>query len=244
MSNKRMRCCEMTQRDYARTASICYSVIILAGLFAEFYVREPLLVANDAAATATNILASESLFRLGFAADLVMIVCDIVVAWALFGLFVPISRSLSGLVAVFRLVHAAVLGANLLNHFAALLVLKSADGTVAATMAGAPQLALFAIDAHSYGYLIAQVFFAVHCFLIGFVVLQSHPAPRLVGVLLGLAGAGYLIESGIMFLAPGLESAAAPGLVVAGLAEISFTIWLGRFGTLRSHPGRLELTSR
>lgn len=235
---------EATYRKFAKTAGISYAVIIAAGLFAEFVVRTRLLVAGDAAATAANIAAAESLFRVGFMADLVMIVCDVVVAWALFELFATVNRSLAGLAASFRLVHAAVLGANLLNHFTALLVLTPTEGAAHTTTAGAPSLALLAIEAHGYGYLIAQSFFAVHCLLVGYLVLRSQLASRAIGALMGLAGAGYSIESSIMFLAPQLEAVAAPGLVVAGVAEISFAIWLGYIGTRRSYPGPLEAKAK
>jgi hypothetical protein len=231
---------EMSHRGYARIAGVSYAVIIIAGIFAEFFVRGRLIVADNAAATAANIMAAEILFRLGFTADLVMILCDVVVAWALFGLFAKVSRSLAGLAAAFRLVHAAVLGANLLHHFAALLVLSPVEGATGAIAAGAPSLALLAIEAHGYGYLIAQVFFAVHCLLIGFLLLRSRTAPRVLGILLGLAGIGYVVESGTLFLAPRLDAATEPGLVVAGIAEISFAIWLGYIGTRRSHAGLLE----
>lgn len=236
MSPEKMDRMEAAQRGYARLAGVAYAVIIVAGLFAEFLVRGRLVVAGDAAATIANITAAESLYRFGFAADLVMVLCDVFVAWALFGLFAPVNRSLAGLAAVFRLVHAAVLAANLLNLFAPLLVLDPSAGAGGAALAVDPSPAMLAIEAHGYGYLVAQTFFAVNCLLVGYLLIRTEPAPRAIGYLMGLGGAGYLIESGIVFLVPEWEAVTAPGLVVAGIAEISFATWLGYFGTRRPLP--------
>src|SRR5262245_34461612 len=49
----------------ARIAGALWLIIIIAAAFAEFFVRGRIVVDRDAAATATNILAHESLYRLG-----------------------------------------------------------------------------------------------------------------------------------------------------------------------------------
>lgn len=207
-------------RSLARLAGFSYAILILCGLFAEFFVRQKILAGGDPHATVAQMTQNQGLYRLGLAADLLMVVCDVLVAWALYGLLQPVSRWLAGLAAAFRLVHAAVLGANLILHAVGLLLL---DGPGQSLAVPGVQVAL---EAHGYGYLIAQVFFGVHCFLLGWLMVRTALTPRILGILMAIGGLGYLGESFIIFLAPGLEAFAMPGVGIAGLTEIAFCIWL------------------
>ncbi|MCB0043352.1 MAG: DUF4386 domain-containing protein, partial [Caldilinea sp.] len=146
---------------YARIAALLYLTIIGAGIAAQFFVRGSLIVPGDAAATAQAITASESLFRLGIAGDLVMIAADIALALVFYILFRPVSHALSLLAAFFRLVQAAILGINLLNL---LQVLKLLGGADYLAVFGADQLAaqaLFYAEAHGMGYSLGLVFFGL-----------------------------------------------------------------------------------
>jgi hypothetical protein len=103
---------EASPRLKARIAGALWLIIIVAAAFAEFYVRGRIVVDGDASATATNILAHETLYRLGAAAALIYLLCDIVVALILYELLKPVSRSLSLLASVFRLAMVGVLASN------------------------------------------------------------------------------------------------------------------------------------
>lgn len=118
------RVVETSPRLWARIAGALYLITIVLGVFAEAFVRGTLIVRDDAAATATNILAHESLYRLGLAADLAMIACYIAVTLLFYVLFKPVSRGLSLLAAFFSLVGLAVLAANSLTHLAPLVLLS------------------------------------------------------------------------------------------------------------------------
>jgi Domain of unknown function (DUF4386) len=67
-------------QHYARMCGVLYLYIIVAGTFAEIFVRSRLVVPGDAAATAGNIRAHESLFRVGFSAELMHLALDVAVA--------------------------------------------------------------------------------------------------------------------------------------------------------------------
>lgn len=211
----------------ARLAGLLYLVVIVCAGFAEGYVRSGLLVPGDAAATAENIRAAEGLFRLGFSADLVAFLCDVAIAGLLYVLLAPVSRTLSLLAAWFRLLaHPAIASVNLLNHYGALLVL---DGTGLAAFEPdqLDALALLLLEAHGYGYLIGGAFFGVHCALLGWLLFRSSRFPAALGVLLAVAGGGYLLESFSFFLVPALEALASGVVVVtAGVAEVSLCFWL------------------
>ena len=80
---------------YARTAGVLYLIIIVFGISAELVLRSSLIVPGDATATAGNILGSQMLFRLGFAADSVVFISDVALAILLYVLLAPVDRTLS-----------------------------------------------------------------------------------------------------------------------------------------------------
>jgi len=213
---------------YARQAGAGYLLIIVSGIYAEFFVRGRLIVPGDAAATASNVTAAEPLFRTALASEFVMLLCDVGVALALYVVFRSVSRNLALLAAFFRLVHAAIVGANLLNSYIPLLLLGS--GLSSLGMAQQQALALMYLEAHAYGYAVGLVFFGAYCLVLGFLVLRSRYVPRLLGVLLLLAAAGYLADSFARTLLSdyaAVESTFA--LLVFGpafVAELSFALWL------------------
>lgn len=225
----------------ARIAGLLYLVIIAAGMFAEFFVRSELIAAGDAAATAANVVAAEGLFRAGIAADLLMIVSDIIVGLIFYVLLRPISQALALLAALFRLAQAAILGINLLNLFIGL-ELAQPTGAAALGADQAQALALVFFQAHSIGYALALVFFGIYLFLIGFLILRSGVIPRLLGGLLMFAAAGYLVDSFAQVLlvnysvyAPILTNVV---LLPAFTAELLLALWLllRGVGGRRSQP--------
>lgn len=123
------RIAEASPRLKAGIAGGLYLIIIVTAMFAEMVVSEMLVVYGDAAATATNILAHEALYRYGGVAMLIATVCDTAVALIFYQLFKPLSRGLALLATFFRLLPVAILAANLFNHFAPLVLLKGAPIT-------------------------------------------------------------------------------------------------------------------
>lgn len=215
-------------RTLARLTGLLYLVIIVCAGFSEGVVRSGLVVPGDAAATAENILASQGLFRLGLVMDLVAFLADAAVAVLLYILLRPVSRTLSLMAAGFRLVaHPAIGGINLLNHFGALLLLSGGASLSAFDQAQREALALLAMEAHGYGYLIAGAFFGVHLALLGYLLFRSERFPRVLGLLVGAAAVGYLVETFTIFLLP-QYTAQATGLVVATAVagEVSLCLWL------------------
>ena len=221
---------ESAQRKLARIAGLLYLIIIAAGIFAEFIVRQSLIVPGDATATAGNIMASEMLFRAGIAADLVMIMADVALAVVFYLLFKPVNNGLSLLAAFFRLAQATVLGINLLNLFFALGLISGA-GYLA--VSGADQLnslAMLFLNAHGIGYSIGLVFFGANLLILGYLVFKSGYVPKILGILLIAASLGYLIDSFAKVLLPNYaEFQPIFDLAVfmpAFIAELSLGLWL------------------
>lgn len=218
---------DTSPRTYARATGFLYLIIIVCAGFSEGYVRANMIVPGDATATANNILASEGLFRVGFAADLVAFLSDIGVAVLLYMLLKPVSNTLALLAAFFRLAQTAILGINLLNHFNALLLLSGAEYLQVFEPAQLHALVLLSLTEHAYGYLISGVFFGLHCFVLGYLLYKSDYFPRVLGVLLVLASFGYLVDCFTNFLWPNYAPT-TEWLVVATavVVELAFAFWL------------------
>jgi len=215
----------------ARIAGALWLTIIVAASFAEFYVRGRVVVDSDAAATATNILAHEPLYRLGAAAVLIYLLCDTAVALILYELLRPVSRSLSLLASFFRLAMVAILGANLLNLFAPLVLLKDLPLLTAFKADQLQALALASLKLYGQLFFSAMLFFGFHCLLIGYLIYRSTFLPRIVGALMAIAGLCYLTHSFANILSPALASSLFTYLMPLGLpGELSLTLWLLAIG--------------
>lgn len=216
-------------RSWARLAGAGYLVIIVAGLFAELGVRQAVLVPGDAAATAAAIAAAAQRYRLGLAADLLMVVTDVLVAGALYALFRAVHQSLAALGALLRVAHAATYAAVLLAMYLPLLLVGPGADT-AIPEAERQGLALLLLQLHAWGYAVALAFFGVHCLVLGWLVKRSGLVPPILGVLLMIAGGGYLLDTFARTVLLDYGAVATVlALVVfvpAVIAELSFCLWL------------------
>lgn len=211
----------------ARVAGLLYLVIFLMAPFAEFFVREGLIVAGDATATAANIRESEGLFRAGFATDLLVFVIEVAQAAILYVLLAPVSRPLALVMSFARLAQATILGLNLLNMYTGLQILTAPEYAAALGAGGTEALALVFLRAQSFGYELGLVFFALHLLALGYLVHRSGFLPRFLGILLVVSALGYLANSFAVFLVPDLAETMATVVIVAALiGELPLTLWL------------------
>lgn len=215
----------------ARSAGVAYLITIITGAFAEFFVRGNVIVSRDAGATAHNILASQSTYRLGFAADLIGSAAYLVVTLLLYELLKPVNRTLSLLAAFFSLVGIAVGALAGLGHLAPLFLLGGASYLNVFNTAQLQALALLALKLHAQGYLIAIVFFGFYEALLGYLIFKSAFWPKALGVLVSLAGLAFLINSFAIFLAlPFGDAFNNLLLALDGIGEFSLMLWLLIFG--------------
>jgi hypothetical protein len=220
------RITEASPRLKARIAGGLWLMVIAGGVTA-FVIRSSLIVRGDVAATATNILGSESLFRLGFAADLIAGLCYMGVTVLLYGLLKPVSRSLSLLAAFFGLAGVAIGSATSLTQLASLVLLGSGQDSSAFTTSQLQAMALMSLRVYGQGFLIAMVFFGLQCILIGCLIVRSNFLPRILGMLLALGGSSYVISSFATFLSPAFGARLSPFILPAALlGEGSLTLWL------------------
>jgi len=211
----------------ARAAGFLYLITIIAGGFAEAFVREGLTVSGDAVATARNILASEQMYRFGFVADLVTLICGTILSLIFYILFKPVNRNLSLLALIFSITAGAVMAVNLLHQLAPLLLLHNTSYLKAFTMEQLQTLSLFFLNLQSQGYNISLLLFAFYFPIIGYLVYKSNFLPRILGAIYTMAGLGYLINSLGWFLFPHVAAHLFPYILLpAFIGESSMCLWL------------------
>lgn len=211
---------------YARIGGILYLMIIIAGALGEIFIRGKLIVSGDAVSTANNIMASQSLWRIGIAGDLLMHVCDIPLMLIFYVLLRPVNKNLAFLAVLFNLMQTAVLVANKLNLLMPLFLLGNADYLKAFEANQLSVLTYVFIKAYDYGFGVGLIFFGFACLIYGYLLFRSGYFPRTLGVLLVLAGLSYLTNSFTLILAPTYAETIFPVLLLALIGELSLCLWL------------------
>jgi len=218
---------EFSTQSYARIGGVLYLFIIAAGLFAEAFVRDRLVVPGDAAATASNITDHAFLFRLGVAADLSTFLCAVALTIIFYVLLKPVNRNAALLMLAFNLVQDAIGGLNALNAYRPLQLLGGAAYLKVFSRQQLEAMALLSLNTHSVGFAVALIFFGCSCVALGYLTFTSGLLPKALGVLMAIAGACYLTNSAALILSPRLISILFPSILVpAFIGELSFAVWL------------------
>ena len=230
-------------RPYALIAGIGYVLLFALGIFANFFVMESLVIDGDAAQTAANIAGSAGMFRWGIAAFLAIVVVDIVVAWALYALFRRVDHELSTAAAWFRVIYSALLGVAAVSLVGAL-QLASAVESVADDLPQLEAQIMSSVGAFNTTWLVGLLLFGVHLGLLGWLVLKSGAASRMLGYLLIVAGAAYGIDTAAHTMLPNYldyEAAfAAMVAIPAVIAEGWMAFWLLTRGRKLANPSSIE----
>lgn len=208
-------------KSVARIAGTFYLLLAVFSGFAELYVRGTIVERGDAAATAANVLRHETLFRIGFVSDLIGIASFLLVALALFALLKHVNQNVARAMLAFVAVAVAVMTANMLNHYAALMAATDSSFAAAFTDAQSDSLVLMFLDLHKYGYLVAQVFFGLWLLPLGYLAYKSGLFPKSLGVLLMIGCFSYLADFVVRSLSPALSDDISAYLTVpADIAEV------------------------
>jgi hypothetical protein len=220
----------ISQRKVAQVAGFGYLIIFITGIFSNFFVLENLIVPENAATTAANILANDWLFRIGILSFIIMVVFDVLLAWALYVLLKPVNPNLSLLSGWLRLVNSVIFGIALYNLLSVLQILGDAQYLQVFIEEQLNAQLMLSLSTFNNIWLIGLVFFGLHLFLLGYLIFKSGYVPKILGVLLIIAGTGYLIDSFANFLLANYSEykdiflilVVVPGVI----GELSFTFWL------------------
>lgn len=212
---------DLSSRKAALTAGIASLLMFVAAMLAEFMARQGLVVPDDALRTAENIRTHAGMFRLGLAGYFTVLICDVLVSWALYVFLKPVHRDLALLTAWFRLLYTALLGAAFFG-------LVRGYRLVIATFSK-PDEALQHFQYFDDAWSVALLFFAVHLALLAYLLLRSGYVPKIWGILLMIAALGYSIDNACKLLLTDYDDykfllvfAAVPAFV----GEAGFALWL------------------
>ena len=221
-----------SNKKTARTAGFLYLLVIVFGMFALMYVRPSLIDPGNAAETASNILASESLFRIGAVSELVMYVCFLLLPVPLYQLFKATSKNWARLMVLFVFVSVPMAMLNTLNNFAALALIENAETLTVFSTAQVQGLLMFFLNLYEIGYQVAQIFFGAWLVPLGYLAYKSGLFPRWLGILVILGGLSQLGDTTSSLLFPGFEDVLLTVLQTLGFSEILFCLWL-LFGRIK-----------
>ncbi|CAG1013981.1 hypothetical protein ANAEL_04855 [Anaerolineales bacterium] len=221
----------------ARMAGFLYLIYMIITIPADALARSPLIMFGDAATTARNIMASEWQFRVGITGDLVSAVFFLLAAWALYALLKPVNKDMSLLFLLLNLGGVSVYFINLLNQFAAVLLLSGVDYLKVFQADQLQSLAMFFLDLHHNGYWIAQIFFGAWLFPLGYLVYKSGFLPKILGVVMMIHFVGWTTTSLLYFLyTPGYTALTYVTYPLGFISEFGLMLWLLVMGAKEQKP--------
>jgi hypothetical protein len=215
---------EPSPHSIARAAGFFWLMTMATSAFA-YFISGKFFIPGDAAATATNVTAHESLYRLAFTANLIATACYLLATLLVYVLFKPVNKNVSLLGAFFSLVGCAVGAIGCLLFLGPVSVLNGAAAGFTLEQLQAQALTLLTLSARAND--IGLVFFGLHVLCVGYLIRRSTFLPRILGVLLTFTGLCYLANSFANFLSLGLEAYLMPFVAAGGLGgEGALSLWL------------------
>lgn len=212
-----------TLRQAALTAGFGLLAMAILAPIAQMYIMPKLIVHGDMTQTVHNIMAEKGLFLCAFFCYLVTFILDVVVAWALYVLLVPVNRSFSLLAAWFRVVYAGIAIFATVNLITVFKLVNTPDFLKLFGAEGLKAQVILTLDRFGYAWNVSFFLFSIYLLLLACLVYRSGYIPRIMGILLAVSGLGYLIDTLRPFLFPGLS----PNIVmVTALGELVFMVWL------------------
>lgn len=232
-----------SKKTTARIAGLLFLILVVLGIFAEFFVRQKIIVPDNALATAQNILASEGLFRLGIVSDLLMTTVYFFFPLVLYKLFNEVNKGHARLMVLCVMISVAILCVNMFNQVAALVLLSGADYLNGFDSEQLQGMVMFFLNMHTNGYMIAQIFYGLYLFPLGYLVYKSGFLPKIIGVFLMLGCIGDFMDFGRYFLSPNSESIILLNATLpANIGEFSLCLWLLIMGIKVKQPAPIDGT--
>ncbi len=224
-----------TNNKAARIAGFFYFLYFVAQITSDLW-RDSFIVLGDAAATASNIMAHEGSFTVTAVGDLVTAALFFLAAWALYVLLKPVNKNLALLFMLLNLAGVAVHFTSGLNLFAALLLLNGPDYLNVFQPDQLQALAMFFLDLQHEGFLMAQLFYGLWLFPLGYTVYKSGFLPRVLGIVLMIHCFTWTSTFFQVFLFPGFEVLHYVSWPLGFIAEGGLTLWLLVMGAKDQKP--------
>lgn len=225
----------------ARIAGLLYLIYMVVHILADVIGRSRLIVFGDAATTARNIAASAGQFRIGIMGDLVAAVFFLLAAWALYVLLKPVNKNIALLFLLLNLGGVAIQCFSDLFLIAGQLLLGGADYLKVFPADQLSALAMLSLYLNKNGFMVAQIFYGAWLFPLGYLVFKSGFLPRILGIVLMLHCAFWLMTTLQFFLLPGFEAITYISWPLGFIAEFGLTLWLLIMGAKEQKPASIEV---
>ena len=213
-------------KNPGRFAGLLYLLTSIVGFFAMMYVPGKLIVHGNAAATASDIAANETLFRLGIAGQLIGQAGFIFVALALYDLLKGVNRWHASLMVTLVVVQIPIAFLNELNSIAALILVRGADFLSIFEKPQRDALAMLFLNLHFHGLVVDEIFWGLWLLPLALLVYRSRFLPRFLGVWLALAGFAWVILSLTGVLSPQYYDEVFTYSQPTFFGEIALMLWL------------------
>jgi hypothetical protein len=226
-----------TTKQQARRAGALYAVLALSAPIGLIYVPGRVFVPGNATATAELVRASGGLVRLGIGSELFHQVICIFLCLALYRLFKAVNAGLAAQVVILgALAPVPIVFLNVLNEVAALILVSDAPWVEAFAAPQRDALAYLFLTLHAQGIEVVSIFWGLWLFPFGLLAMRSGFMPRVLGVLLMLAGVSYLLSSSASLLFPDMAAAVATFSLPLKLGEFPMVVWLVGWGAREAAP--------
>lgn len=220
----------MAPSSRARVAGFLYLIVIATGA-ASLFITPSLIVAGNAAATANNIMVSETAYRFGILINLIATAAYVGVVAMLYEVLKPAGPSFSVVAAFFGLTGCIVSAVNGLTWLAPLALLKNSASLAALETAELQALSFMWLRLSGVGGNLALTFFGFYCLMLGFTIAGATFLPRVLGLLLAVSGIAWLTGGFATLLAPAFASEISVyTMATAIFGEVMLTLWLTLFG--------------
>lgn len=218
------------QRKSALTAGISLIIMTIASFFSYGFVHGTLVVQGDASATFINIVSSNNLFKGEILGWIIIMIADILVAWAFYVFLEPVNQNLSLLGAWLRLTYSAILAISILTLIFVLLLTGNTNGFSTLTIEQTQAFMMLFLDAFQFIWSMGLVVFGGHLLIVGYVALKSDVIPKVISILLLLASIGYIIIHLSKMFLPQYEAVITTLNFIFTIpmivGELGFGIWL------------------
>ncbi len=219
---------DISQRSAGKIVGIGFLITLAGVVLASVCGAAPgLIVPGDALATANKIAESVELFRVGIFGWLIAIIGDVVRAWAFYVFFKRVNKNIALLAAWWMLLHDAIFGFANTCLIMVSILLDGSGYFAGVSLETVHPLMMMLLEMHYYGFEIGLFFFSFHLLLLGYLALKSGCVPKILGVLVLIAGLGYLIDSAGLIILPNYPALLTRVLAIPNIVgELALVAWL------------------
>lgn len=218
---------DISQRKIARVAGLLYLLMAVTSAFGLLYVPSKIVVAGNATATANNIVASEMLFRIGIASNLIGQILFVFLVLTLYQLFKKVDENYAKLMVILVAISVPIAFVVMLFPLAPLILLSGADFLKVFNPNQLNALTMLFLDLYNYGILIMGIFWGLWLYPFGFLVYKSGFIPKILGAFLIIGCFSYLVDSFSFLLIPSYHDVISNVITLPmAIGELSMIFWL------------------